>query len=145
MNRDKNSKSVAHFYLLFSLCLIPADQNELWAKTRFSTDLATPKYFLHLVLISISFVQGALNGLFILTLRNFKHAYAGDRWTQGFWAGFPCAFFTSYLVLFLISHVHNSQSITQLDPLIISIWLAFFLCLNACLVYRLSIWAAKEN
>ena len=45
MNRDKNPKSVAYL-LLFSFCLIFMDQKELWAKTRFSTDLAPPKYFL---------------------------------------------------------------------------------------------------
>ena len=145
MNRDKNLKRVAHFCSLFLFCSLFFNHYQVSAKTRFSTDLVTPHYFFWLVMISVTFVQGALNGLFILTLRNLKHAHAGNRWTQGFWAGFPCAFLICYLTFSLINYIHDTESIRQLDPLVITIWLALFLCLNAISVFQLSNWAAQES
>lgn len=145
MNRNLNSKNVAYFYplfLIYSFYLLPPTS---WAQGRFSTDPVSPNYFYWLIIIMMTFVQGALNGLTSLALRNFRHEYAGTRWTQAFWAGFPCAFTTTHLLIFFIDYVHANESVTQLSPLYISIWLALFLCLNFFLVFRLSIWAAQEN
>ncbi len=145
MNRDKTTKIVADFSLLFLGLALVLSSNQLWAQTRFSTDPVSPQYFYWLILVSLSFVQGALNGLLVLVLRNFKHEYAGTRWTQAFWAGFPSAFLVTQLLLFLIDLFHDQTALSELSTLGLSLWFALFLILNFYLVFRLSVWAAHEN
>ena len=145
MYRNIYPKKVAYFLLLFLLLSFFLSHSSSWAQARFSTKPVSPEYFYWLVLISMTFVQGALNGIIVLALRNYKHEYAGARWAQAFWAGFPVAFTVTHFLIVLINYFHNQESITQLGPLYLSIWLALFLTLNFFGAFRLSIWAAREN
>ena len=145
MYGNKNSNNVANFCSIVLFCSLFLSNPVSWAQTRFSTDPVSPAYFHWLVLISMTFVQGAMNGLIVLVLRNYKHEYSGSRWTQAFWAGFPVAFIVTHFLILLIESIHNQVSLTQLGPLILSIWLGLFLSLNFILVFRISVWAAHEN
>ena len=145
MYRNIYLKNVAYFLPLFLLISCFLSQSTSSAESRFSTEPVSPEYFYWLVMISITFVQGALNGIIVLALRNYKHEYAGVRWAQAFWAGFPVAFAITHFLIVLINYFHNQESVTQLGPLYIGVWLALFLIFNFFGAFRLSIWAAQEN
>lgn len=146
MNRQIVSNLVAYFLqvFLFSFMLTTFQEQLCHAETKFSKEEMSSSYLLWLAVISISFVQGAANGLFILGLRKYRFDFAGYRWTQGFWLGFPLALLSFIFLKYCYSIIHADLSFIDLGGVSISLWIAVYLVANALGSFYLSLWAAKE-
>ena len=125
---------VAYTIALFVI-LLSAKRSQ--GKTATVDDLVSSESLYWLAIASITFVQGAANGLFSLILRRYRFSYAGYRWTEGFWSGFPIALLTAMLV----DGLSRSTTLTATST---SLWIAAYLCLNGSGMYIVSQWAARE-
>jgi hypothetical protein len=146
MKRVKFSRSVANIKktILITILLNLLWIGHLWAQGKFSTDPISSSYFYWLIVITITFVQGALNGFLVLMLRSYKYEYSGHRWSEAFWSGFPLAFISSLLTGGLIEMIHGDVYISKIGAIALILWLICFLILNVALTYELGKWAAKE-
>ena len=120
-----------------ALSLILLSSERSLAKTATVDDLVSSESLYWLAIASITFVQGAANGLFSLLLRRYRFRYSGYRWTEGFWSGFPIALLTAILV-------DGLTRPTTLTSTSTSLWIAAYLCLNGAGMYIVSQWAARE-
>ena len=118
-----------------SQLLLPVDS--LYAQTATVNDLVSSEALYWLVILSISFVQGATNGLLSLVFRRFLFQEAGYRWTEAFWSGFPIAFLCAVFI-------DGLMDVATLGSLAFSFASSLFIILNCLGVYIVSKWAARE-
>ena len=145
MSRQTATKLVSRFFkfFIFSFSLLETI-TPCFAQNKFSSTTVNGDYLFWLAFVSLAFVQGAINGLTLLWLRTLKFEYAGYRWTEGFWLGFPLASLTFLFIHNIHSRVHQETPFFELGVSIISLWLILFMLLNLFGSYWIARWAAKE-
>ena len=145
MSRQTELKLVSSFYkFIFILIFSMEEATPCLAQNRFSTTTVNGDYLFWLVFFSLVFVQGAINGLSLLWMRTLQFDYAGQRWTEGFWLGFPLASVTFLFTHNMHTHIHQETPFFELGIFAISLWLILFMVLNIFGSYYIARWAAKE-
>lgn len=121
--------------LAIVLLLSPSN---LWAAPQLELS-SEPQVFFWLILTTLGFALGALNGLLILLLRTWRYQYAGSGWAVNFWLGMLMAPGTILLVKSFMKPLPDELSLSHLAlPLVI------IMILNISGVWWLAWWAAKE-
>ena len=146
MFRVKLGQSVSKNILILSVLafLYPLLVKQTFAQSKFPAEPISPRYLYWSAMISLSFVQGALNGQFILILRRYKYDYSGYRWTEAFWSAFPLAFMTTLLIQGMMETLHGSDTIHEASRGLFSFAIVCFFVINFLLSFVLGRWAAKE-
>ena len=143
------NRNLSLHFLTYYLTLVLAGDLFCLTETAFATsdplkDLATGRALYWLILGSIAFVQGSLNGLIALLLKTQVFDNAGYRWAQAFWSGFPVSLLATILIDDLLG-LSNSDSILESPSGFgLSLYLASYLLFNGSLMYIICRWAARE-
>lgn len=110
-----------------------------WAAKSQVLEDSSSAALMSMVMFTITLVQGAGNGLFMLCLRRWHHEFAGDRWNAAFWFGFPIAFIITILCMFTI----NLFGDLSLGEMGLSFGIISIIA-NLYLSWKVAGWAARE-